>query len=290
MRKHYLIRALRRLGLLKFLSLDQKVKINGETFTTSIIAGLNEGVLYLQPSFKSDILKLIQSHLPVQQFIDVGANYGQTLVEVFSLIPNIDYYGFEPNSTAYYLLEKLAQLNSLKVTLFPCACSDSNEMLKIYLTDSPVCSGATIVPEIRPDTYEGVEGSWISTYTLDSLISKISFHRNFILKIDVEGSEVRVLNGAEEVISKYRPIILCEVLHAHSEEVLAMNIQMKRLIKDFLDRQKYHLYQCEIEANSERLSALKSIDSFPATIYKFSPKTCDFLFIPDELNSIIDNF
>jgi hypothetical protein len=68
-----------------------------------------------------------------------------------------------------------------------------------------------------------------------------------------------------------------------------MNIHMKQLIKDFLDDQKYHLYQCEIEVDSERLSALKRIDSFPATIYKLSPKTCDFLFIPDELGSIIDN-
>jgi FkbM family methyltransferase len=197
MRKHYLIRALRRLGLLRFLALDQKVKINEKTFKVSIIEGLNEGILYLQPSFKSDILKFIQPHLPVQQFIDIGANYGQTLLEIYSLIPNIEYYGFEPNLISYYLLDKLAQLNFLSATLFPCACSDSDEMLKIYLTDNPVCSGATIVPGIRPDTYQEVEGSWISTYTLDSLADKISFQKNFILKIDVEGSELQVLRGGE---------------------------------------------------------------------------------------------
>lgn len=161
MKPYILVRALRRLHLLNHLSFCQSITLNNSDFSVPLLEGLNEGLLYLKPSFKSDVLNLIHRSYPVEQFIDIGANYGQTMLEVFSLFSQIKYIGFEPNPMAYELLERTASLNSLNVIIFPFACSDESKPTKIYMTESSVNSGATIVPEIRPDTYQNNQGSWI---------------------------------------------------------------------------------------------------------------------------------
>lgn len=287
MNRYFLVRALRRLHLLNHLSFCQSITLNNSEFSVPLLEGLNEGLLYLKPSFKSDVLGLIHRFYPVEQFIDIGANYGQTMLEVFSLFPQIQYIGFEPNPMAYDLLDRTASLNSLKVSIFPVACSNESKPKKIYMTESSVNTAATIVPEIRPDTYQNNQGSWICTYPLDLFIEIIPFRQNFILKIDVEGSELQVLRGAQEIIRKFRPTIICEVLHADSEDVLPQSVEHKSNIQGFLKDNSYDFYQCNLLSNSDRLASLTKLDSFPTSIWKLSPKTCDFLFVPKELDRLL---
>jgi hypothetical protein len=45
------------------------------------------------------------------------------------------------------------------------------------------------------------------------------------MKIDTEGTEYRVLEGAKNVISKDRPIIFCEVLEGMTEKALQQFFQ-----------------------------------------------------------------
>lgn len=53
--------------------------------------------------------------------------------------------------------------------------------------------------------------------TLDSLLTH--FPAPHVLKIDVEGAELDVLDGGRDVLTRIRPTIYCEVGEAHSEEL-----------------------------------------------------------------------
>jgi hypothetical protein len=44
-------------------------------------------------------------------FVDVGANLGQTLLDLWSINPNIPYLGFEPNLACICYLKELIQIN-----------------------------------------------------------------------------------------------------------------------------------------------------------------------------------
>jgi hypothetical protein len=56
--------------------------------------------------------------------------------------------------------------------------------------------------------------------TLDSLLSH--FPSPDVLKIDVEGAELRVLNGALKLLKSARPRIYCEVCSRTRDDVVAL--------------------------------------------------------------------
>jgi len=76
-----------------------------------------------------------------------------------------------------------------------------------------------------------VSGEWVCGYSLDSL-EKINLTKNFILKIDVE--------GAEQTISRLRPIIMCEVIHANSISELPASKVNKKNIRPLSKLQVLH--------------------------------------------------
>jgi FkbM family methyltransferase len=57
----------------------------------------------------------------------------------------------------------------------------------------------------------------VPAVTIDSLLEK--YLPPSILKIDVEGHELQVLQGAKRVLAEIRPTIWSEVNHEHSKEV-----------------------------------------------------------------------
>jgi hypothetical protein len=57
----------------------------------------------------------------------------------------------------------------------------------------------------------------VETVRLDDYISQSSLKRVDLVKLDVEGGEREVLGGASLVLTKFRPIFICEVLDATTQ-------------------------------------------------------------------------
>jgi FkbM family methyltransferase len=57
----------------------------------------------------------------------------------------------------------------------------------------------------------------VVTVTLDGLLA--SFPAPGVVKIDIEGAEVRCLRGAEEILARVRPVLVCEVAGENSGAV-----------------------------------------------------------------------
>lgn len=233
--------------------------------------------------FKSALLHRLRKYCNTLQFVDVGANVGQTLLEVGSSNPDLEYFGFEPNPHAFTCLQELVEQLGVKAHLYPWACGDSSVPAHLY-SSSAADDSATLIPNIRPDTYANRLPSWIARYTLDQSICLDSLTAAFVLKIDVEGGENEVLAGAENVLSAKRPLIICEVLHAHQTDQIGLNNARKKLLEAFLFDHKYEIYQIGLPIESRnKLLGISRSDSFPRdVIWSHSPHTCDYLFAPRE--------
>jgi len=73
-------------------------------------SGSLEHLLLMEKSFKTLLLDRFKSIASSDYFVDVGANYGQTLIEVYAHNRDVKYFGFEPNPEAIRFLRKLLML------------------------------------------------------------------------------------------------------------------------------------------------------------------------------------
>lgn len=239
---------------------------------------------------KFDLLKYLENRANTGIFLDVGANVGQTMVEAFAFDKSVKYFGFEPNPTAFRHLKVLAQANALAATIFPWACASAPGPLRLY-TLGGTDSSATTRPETRGDMYAEGCGQWIASYTLDSIAHALPLEQHFILKIDVEGAEYQVMSGASDMIHKYRPVVICEVLHAHRAEEIDLNDQNKLAIEEFCRTSNYNIYQ-QIFAEGDfygdgRLLGLKLVTAFEKSkLYIDNRTSNDYVFAPSELGDI----
>lgn len=152
---------------------------------------------------KQKKLTIAEKYLaPFRKFVPVGG----TVVDAGAMIgdhtatyaewvgPNGYVYAFEPNPEAFECLSYNMR-NLQQVRVYEFGLSDSHEMCKLNL--SPNAGASHLSNELGT----------VIMLTLDNL----PFNRMDFLKIDAEGFETRILNGAKETIDRFRPAMLIEV-------------------------------------------------------------------------------
>jgi FkbM family methyltransferase len=137
--------------------------------------------------------------------IDVGCHKGEVLDIIIETSPNGHHWGFEPIPD---LFEKLKQKYPQKnITISPIALSNATGTTKFnYVISNPSYSGLKKRSYDRPSEVDTeIE---VSMDLLDNLIdpkAKID-----LIKIDVEGAEMLVLEGASKLITRDKPCIIFE--------------------------------------------------------------------------------
>lgn len=141
-------------------------------------------------------------------FVDVGANIGNHSL-CMAAATDVSVYAFEPNATLVDALKVSIRANGMedRVHAFAQALGAREE-------------AGEFIPgtEVRIGMSRVVPGSGdVRISTLDSLDLPA---RVSVIKIDVEGMERPVLEGAREVISRDRPALYCEAkLRGEYEEL-----------------------------------------------------------------------
>ena len=127
--------------------------------------------------------------------IDVGANVGKYTV-LASKFSKATVIAMEASRKNFLILKKNLQLNKCKnVLAINMAATKSNRKVKLY-------KGATGGQyTLRPanSAYEVVNG-----IALDSLLKKLGIRRVDLIKIDVEGSELDVIEGLKQYLTSHR--------------------------------------------------------------------------------------
>lgn len=152
----------------------------------------------VDPFLLSMVRELVRPGMTVW---DIGANVGLFSFAAASLGAQV--VAVEADILLANLMQRSVRLNQLPVTVLPAAVSDRHGVSRLYLSPHGRSSNSLIG--------SGPSQS-VVTVTLDWMLDH--FAPPQVLKIDVEGMEYAVLNGAHKVLQS-RPVIFCEVTEHH---------------------------------------------------------------------------
>ncbi len=148
-------------------------------------------------------------------FLDVGANTGLYSLIATAADHRADAIALEPVPAIAALLRSNLALNEggARVTVDEVAIGDAQGVATLHLPvpqpDGTIETSASLEPDFKEDIGEVLE---VRTCTLDDAWRDHGRPAVTMIKIDVEGSEARVLSGAREVIATHQPVISVEVL------------------------------------------------------------------------------
>jgi FkbM family methyltransferase len=149
--------------------------------------------------------------------IDVGINTGFYALLACAVRDDGIVLGFEPYPDVEYYLRQNIELNYYqdRVFILPLAISDKVGKANLYIplgNHGLVETSSSLEQSFSPEHSKVIE---VSVSTLDTIIGSSDWEEIFVsvLKIDVEGHELAVLQGATATIAKWRPVIFVEILN-----------------------------------------------------------------------------
>jgi len=208
-------------------------------------SGENNVLLYIKQKIKIGKQSII---------FDVGANIGAYSILLHNVFSNnAKIYAFEPSKKTFRSLSANIEF-AKNVIAYNHGFGDQNTMHQLFSNADD--SGLASVYQRRLEHFSiqmnQVED--IELQTIDAFCLKNDIHHIDFLKMDVEGHEIKVLNGAIDMITNGRIDFI-------QFEFGGCNIDSKTFFQDFyyLLKEKYKIYRIlkdelyEIESYNERL-------------------------------------
>jgi FkbM family methyltransferase len=185
--------------------------------------------------------------------VDVGAHAGQFTKLFASIVRDGRVYAFEPGSYALSILRKVCFVHHLKnVLIVPLGLSDheTQAILQIPVKKSgSIGFGLSTLGAVQNGRRSQVED--VSLITLDRFAQENAFQRLDMIKADVEGWELRMLEGARLSIEKFSPVL---VLEAEDKMLIRAGASQEKLMK-FLSEMRYEVFS---HSNTGQLTSATS--------------------------------
>lgn len=160
--------------------------------------------------------------------LDVGANSGSYAIEVSSASKGFTVYAFEPHPITFEVLVRNVQPypNVIPVNI---GMSSERGVLKLYdYTDHDGSEHASLFEDVITEIHGAsvAISHEIELTTLDDFINKEKITQIDLLKIDTEGNELAVLQGAANSIAERK----IKAIHLEFNE---MNVSSRVFFRDF---------------------------------------------------------
>lgn len=214
-------------------------------------------------------------------FVDVGVNTGQTFTKVLAIDPERPYIGFDPQLSCCFNVERFIRLNGMtRAEVIPLALGDDNGLLSFF------SEGETDECVSRVDRGSRQRSGTVSHVQCrigDEVLRELNVASVGVIKIDVEGAEVRVIRGLKRTLASQRPALIFEVLPNfsgigrrvfHEAEACERNRANAQAILEELQRLDYRLGQLN-EANGDERPVngfdLDDVDHFGGNNYLARP-------------------
>ena len=149
-------------------------------------------------------------------FIDIGANLGQYLFKAEKLIEKENIYAFEPHPLLYKRLRNIFK----GPHIFPYAVSSNNEksQFKIpFFDEREIHTRGTLKTDYVDVSETDFKLISVDVIKLDSFIKTLGLKNITLIKIDVEGAEMDVIEGAWDTLAQYQPILIIEIEQQHHQ-------------------------------------------------------------------------
>jgi len=207
--------------------------------------------------------------------IDIGANVGYYAVTLGSVMSaKSKLYAIEPLSSAFNQLVNNIALNNLSenVTCHQIALSSNEGFIDLFV---PLISGssASSMRELHPEELNKIET--VKSVKLDNFVSEFLPNGVDLIKIDVEGAELLVLESGWASIQSFKPIIFAELLRKWSAQFEYKPEYLKSKLEDLG-------YLCFQILPKNQISRIQEIDE--------QTMSTNFLFVPKDKAHYLDSY
>lgn len=177
-------------------------------------------------------------------FFDVGANYGFMSYGLLSKLKNknIRYYLFEPNPLCQKCLHASKLLYPHEtIQIETRALSNTDQTLKLCFDTGNAGSGIVINAQetIEPASKNDYKKITVTSTSLDDYIKKHEIRAVHLMKIDTEGSETKILQGAKQSLASGALRALYIELN---EKALNVHLSSTEELLSLLESYNYKLY------------------------------------------------
>jgi len=187
-------------------------------------------------------IEIYNNRYDINNIIDVGANFGYHSL-LFSKYVKNNVYSFEPQSQNYDLLTNNIKYNNISnIITYNNACGDNIENINMEIIDTTTNIN---MGDFTPNYINSNNYNTIKSILLDS----IDFPKIDIIKIDVQGWEIKVLNGAKIMIEKYKPILIIEMENHQLAKTSSTCQQLIHIIREM----GYYIYYLDYEYPSDHI-------------------------------------
>jgi FkbM family methyltransferase len=174
------------------ISYDPSTDIGGKLFSTG--------------EFEKNEMELCKEYISENSIVlDIGANIGLHSIYFSSLAQHGCVLSFEPSLTTFsFLVGNVANISN--IVPMNIAVSDEGKIADFFHASDNAYS--SLMDTKRKEVVKVIK---VPCMRVDDVVSGLQLKRVDFVKIDVEGLEYEVLKGMNEIISKYQPIIFCEI-------------------------------------------------------------------------------
>jgi FkbM family methyltransferase len=169
-----------------------------------------------EPVFYNAFVKEIGAGM---QVLDIGAHVGFFALGAAKRVGAAGHvHVFEPTPETLKILEAHVALNHWndRVTVFPGVVADKNGEMTFYSHGTSMAASLSRenTVDLNPERPQHAKALSVPAVTLDSYCSERRI-RPDVIKIDVEGAELLVLQGGRETLTTHDVTIFCEVHTRH---------------------------------------------------------------------------
>ena len=185
-------------AITEFIYSNQKIVIEGYHVEDLIF----ERIVTRKTFYEDKLLEKARSLNLKGVYVDIGANIGNHSIFFSCFCGSTVVYSFEIDETIFALLKKNMEKNCLQhiYHLSDIGVLDKKGFVDISETNHLNAGMTKIV---------NVEGTHKKVNKLDNLLQNIE---NIVLiKIDVEGFELEIINGAQKILESQSPVIFAEL-------------------------------------------------------------------------------
>jgi FkbM family methyltransferase len=274
-----LYRLLRKIGILRLINLTTSIKVSSSKVKIPLLGETGFDNLSLSEPWMRDVMTTL-SACRFGLFVDVGVNVGQTLIKLRSVFPDMEYLGFEPNPICVNYANMLIKENGWEnTTIVPVGINAASGLVALHHYHAQdTDSSASIIPDFRSR-----DSICKTTYVPCFATGDLAFlfkQTITLIKIDVEGAELEVIESFRWHLANQRPYLICEILPAYSTENVE-RIKRQAHILDILQKLEYRVYLiCKDVAGG--FVGFKLINDFGV---HSDMDRCDYLFAPAPLES-----
>lgn len=163
--------------------------------------------------FETDVEALKKIVKPGWTCLDIGGSFGRYALPMSLAVgKGGKVFCFEPGSYSFKVLSIIKWFHCLNnVAIYKLAVSDKKGTINLHLPIKQNGKIGTALAFISDTSYDNTISEAVDMTSIDGFCMENGVRQVDFIKCDTEGSETRIIKGAENVIKKFRPFILCEV-------------------------------------------------------------------------------